>query len=262
MSDCPSIDPLITPYVDGDIDAAARLRVDDHVRRCPPCHSRVSAERAVRTLVREKRADIASDAASPALRARCAALRATVPAGASLWRAPAQLWRNPLKPIAIAASVMLVAGVFVPVLYVATDRSTRVLAAELTADHVKCFGIVNSLVGANANAAAVEQVMADTFGWQMHVPEAAGDRLEFVGARPCLYAKGKAAHLMYRHHGQPLSVFMLPQLSRTGKRDETVGVMGHEAAVWSQDGRTFVLVASEPAAEIAHMVSVVQAALH
>ena len=32
MSDCTSIDPLITPYVDGDIDAAARLRVDDHVR--------------------------------------------------------------------------------------------------------------------------------------------------------------------------------------------------------------------------------------
>src|SRR3954468_16438436 len=192
MSDCTSIDPLITPYVDGDIDAAARLRVDDHVRRCPPCHSRVTAERAVRTLVRDKRAAIASDAASPALRARCAALRAGVPAGASLWRAPAQLLRKPLKPLAVAASVILVAGgVFI---YEATDRSTRVLAAELTADHVKCFGIVNSLLGTSANAAAVEQAMADTFGWQMHVPEAAGDSLEFVGARPCLYAKGKAAH--------------------------------------------------------------------
>jgi anti-sigma factor RsiW len=152
--------------------------------------------------------------------------------------------------------------VFIPVMYVATDSSTRVLAAELTADHVKCFGIVNSLVGTNASAAAVEQAMADTFGWQMHVPEAAGDSLEFVGARPCLYAKGKAAHLMYRHHGKPLSVFMLPQLSRTGKSDETVDVMGHEAAVWSQDGRTFVLVAREPEPEVAHMVSVVQKALH
>ena len=46
MSDCQSIDPLITPYVDGDIDAAERGRVDDHVRRCPPCHSRVTSERA------------------------------------------------------------------------------------------------------------------------------------------------------------------------------------------------------------------------
>ncbi len=58
--------------------------------------------------------------------------------------------------------------------------------------------------------------MASTFGWQMHVPETKGAGLELVGARPCFYAKGKAAHLMYRHNGQPLSVFMLPQLTRPG----------------------------------------------
>ena len=95
----------------------------------------------------------------------------------------------------------------------------------------------------------------------MHVPESPDDGLELVGARPCLYAKGRAAHLMYRHHGQPLSVFMLPQLLRPGQRDEMVDVMGHEAAVWSQGGRTFVLVAREPEPEMAHVVSVVQAAL-
>ena len=72
MSECSSIDPLITPYVDGDIDAPDQLRVDDHVRRCPPCHSRVTAERAVRELMRDKRAEISADAASETLRARCA----------------------------------------------------------------------------------------------------------------------------------------------------------------------------------------------
>jgi anti-sigma factor RsiW len=255
MSDCRSVDPLITPYVDGDINAAERLRVDDHVRRCAPCHSRVTAERAVRALVREKRADLAGHPASAALRARCAAFGAGADRTAARWRVPGRM----LKPLAIAAGVVLVAGgVF---LYEATDRSTAVLAAELTADHVKCFGIVNPLVGANANAAAVEQVMADVFGWQMHVPESAGEGLELVGARPCLYAKGKAAHLMYRHHGQPLSVFMLPQMARPGRQDETVSVMGHEAAVWSVDGRTFVIIAREPEPEMERVVSVVQAAL-
>jgi anti-sigma factor RsiW len=96
----------------------------------------------------------------------------------------------------------------------------------------------------------------------MHVPEPTGEGLELVGARPCLYARGTAAHLMYRHHGQPLSVFMLPQLNRTGKPDETVDVMGHEAAVWSKDGRTFVLIAREPEADLQHVVAAVQAALH
>ena len=66
---------------------------------------------------------------------------------------------------------------------------------------------------------------------------------------------------MYRHRGQPLSVFMLPQLARPGKQDERVDVMGHGATVWSEGGRTFVLVAREPEPEMAHVVAVVQAAL-
>src|SRR5437868_5080517 len=131
MSDCKSIDPLVTPYVDGDIDTASRLRVDDHVRRCPPCQSRVTAERAVRDLMNARRTEIRSDAASAALRARCLALRSTTGGGAAL----SSFWRGRVAPFAVAASAMLVAGgVF---LYEATDRSTRVLAAELTADHVK-----------------------------------------------------------------------------------------------------------------------------
>ena len=260
MSDCKTIDPLITPYVDGDIDADGRMSVDTHVRACPPCHSRVSAERAVRELVHTRRAAIAAEPAPDALRARCAALTGARRFSGAILDRSAKASRSFVKPLAIAATVILAAGgVFI---YEATDRSTRVLAAELTADHVKCFGVMNSLVGTDANAAAVEQVMADVFGWQMHVPEPTGEGLELIGARPCLYARGKAAHLMYRHHGQPLSVFMLPQLARPGKKDETVDVLGHEAAVWSKDGRTFVLVAKEPEADMRRAVSVVQAALH
>jgi anti-sigma factor RsiW len=222
----------------------------------------VSAERAVRELMHVRRTDIASDHAPDALRVRCRALAGRESRAASgEWRAPgARSFSRAFRPFAIAAGVLLAVGGVT--LYQLTPSSTRVLAAELTADHVKCFGVVNTLVGANANAAAVEQVMEDTFGWQMHVPEEAGAGLELVGARPCLYMRGKAAHLMYRHHGQPLSVFMLPQLARPGKPNETVEVMGHEATVWSRDGRTFVLIGREPAADMQQAVSLVQASLH
>jgi anti-sigma factor RsiW len=258
MSDCTTIETLITPYVDGDIDDPGRLRVDDHVRRCPPCHSRVAAERAVRDLMRVKRAEISGDVASADLRARCLALRAAKAAGVS----GLHIWRARMKPLAIAAGLIVVAGgAFV---YQATDRSTRVLAAELTADHVKCFGVMNTLLGTNPDAAVIERAMASTFGWQMHAADESGAGLELVGARACLYAKGRAAHLMYRHNGRPLSVFMLPQLQRPGQSGdnaEMVDVFGHEAAVWSQGGRTFVLIAREPEADVAHVVSVVQASL-
>jgi hypothetical protein len=47
----------------------------------------------------------------------------------------------------------------------------------------------------------------------------------------------------------------------SGVKDEVVDVMGHEATVWSSGGRTFVVVAREPEADVAQVVSFVQAAL-
>jgi anti-sigma factor RsiW len=265
MSDCTSIDPLITPYIDGDIDAAERQRVDAHVRACPPCYSRVVAEQAVRDLLRTRRASLSVESASAALRDRCAAL-----GHASGWStrpgATAAGRHVRIAPLALAATlVLVVGGAF---LYVSTDRSTRVLAAELTADHVKCFGVMNALLGTSADRLTIEHAMASTFGWQMHIPETMqGSGLELVGARPCLYAKGRVAHLMYRHNGHPVSVFMIPNMARPGVpatpgiKDEVVDVMGHEAIVWSSGTRTFVVVTREAEADVAQVVSFVQASL-
>ena len=98
------------------------------------------------------------------------------------------------------------------------------------------------------------------------VPEKVAEAgMELLGARVCLYGRGLAAHLMYRHNGQPVSVFMIPEMSRA---KSVVDVMGHEAAIWSRDGRTFVLVAREPenqaaaVADLSHMTEIVQAVLH
>ena len=37
-----SIDPLVTPFVDGELPDADRRLVDEHLRACPPCHARVA----------------------------------------------------------------------------------------------------------------------------------------------------------------------------------------------------------------------------
>ena len=92
----------------------------------------------------------------------------------------------------------------------------------------------------------------------MHVP-ANADRagLELIGSRPCLYGEGKIAHVMYRHNGQPVSLFMLP---RTRRADGLVEVLGHEAAIWSVGDRTFVIVAREARSEVERIAAFVQAA--
>jgi anti-sigma factor RsiW len=260
-ADCRRLDSLVTPYVDGQLSDADRRAVEAHLRACSPCHSRVGAERAVRELIQTQKAALGRPCAPSALRAHCSQISARAGGGAPPAAArggaaaPASFVRR-AAPLALAASVaLLVGGGF---LYQLTDSSTRVLAAELTADHVKCFAM-NGLLHTHDGAAAVERSMLDGFGWRMQLPEGESTAgLELVGSRPCLYGEGKIAHIMYRHNGQPVSLFMLPRSTRA---QEVVQVLGHKAAIWCAGDRTFVLVAREPGEEVERLASFVQASL-
>jgi anti-sigma factor RsiW len=272
MPSCKIIDSLVTPFIDGELPDADRRLVDEHMRACPPCHSRVVAEQTVHALIRARATALKQEAPEP-LRARCKALAACTdavnPAPPSPWRStpdrlpllrpivPRRPWSARLAPFALAASLMLVVGG--AFLYQATDRSVRVLAAELTADHVKCIAM-NRALGTHQVPAAVESSMASGFGWRMHLPEHPEQvGLELIGSRPCLYGEGKVAHIMYRHDGRAVSLFMLPKTSRA---QQLVRVLGHEAAIWCVGNRTFVLVAREPRPEVERIASFVQASLH
>jgi anti-sigma factor RsiW len=238
----------------------------------------VAAERAVRHLIHARKDALTERCAPEALRAKCAqhalqrrpaqfqasppprAFDASSPAArakAVAPVAPAASWRSRLAPLALAASLVLIVGA--AFLYQLTEQSASLMAAELTADHVKCFAL-NRVLGTQQGAAVVESAMASGFGWDLRLPAEAAARagLELVGARPCMYGEGKVAHIMYRHAGQPVSLFMLPNAVR---RRELLSVLGHEAAVWCVGNRTFVLISREPTAEVERMASFVQASL-
>ncbi len=268
MTTCRKLDATVTPYLDGELDAHTCADLDAHVTACPSCAARVAAERSVRDLLLARRSALQAECAPAALRERCAGrldARLDVRQDARLEPRATQdarlkpratfAWRARLAPVALAASlVVLVGGAFV---YELTDRSSRVMAAELTADHLKCFGLVNPLLGTRDTPSVVEASMASSFGWLVRLPDpAARAGLELVGARPCLYGEGRVAHIMYRHNGRPVSVFMLPRSTRA---EEVVEVMGHEAAIWSAGDRTFVLIARAPRAEVEEMASFVHA---
>ena len=271
MSKCTSIDPLVTPYVDGELPAAERTLVDEHLHRCPPCHSRVAAESAVRSLMRARKPGLTAQRASASLRAQCSGLvngrddasavglrpgvapSSPTRAIRAWWSAP---WHLRVVPLALTASlVLLVGGAF---LYLATQYSARLLAAELCADHVTCFA-ANNVLRTHEAPAAVESSMLSAFGWRLHLPEEfVASGLELVGARRCLYGEGKVAHLMYREQGRPVSIYMLPKSVRP---DEVLEVLGHEVAIWSSGDRTFVLITRGSRDEVARMASFVKGAL-
>src|SRR5262249_36910746 len=156
--------------------------VDAHLRTCPPCHSRVTAERAIRELLQARKSALKEIRAPESLRARCAAsqivqttgktliseLSAAGAAGADGRPSRSARWLIPVRSVAVAAAlVFIVGGAF---LYELTDRSTRVMADQLVADHIKCFGAMNHLLGTNDQPEAIEASLAANIGWRLRLP--------------------------------------------------------------------------------------------
>jgi anti-sigma factor RsiW len=202
-----------------------------HVATCEACGLALHAQTTARTVLRARAAHLAVTA-PPGLRTRLAATARAERAE------PAGLlgWRGRLSAFAAAAVLMLTLGaVLLPVL---TARSTVVLAAQLALDHLKCFIIDGDASGAPISKADAEAIVQRDHGWSANVP-ASIDGLELLAVRHCLYGDGLAAHVLYRAGGQPVSLFILPGLSRPAAE---LSVLGHDEVVWTHGDRTYVLV--------------------
>jgi anti-sigma factor RsiW len=237
MSSCRDLEPLFTSYVDGEAAAGERASIDAHLERCPPCRTRVVRERAARQILigRRERLQVC---ASGELRTRCAA-QFRIAGGASR-PAAAFFSRRLLVPLSLAATVVLaVAGVL---LFGLTDP-VEALAAQLAMDHVKCFQFSPG-TAVHVDPDAMGRDWSGSQGWAIHVPASSPSaQLELLGLRRCAVTEGRTAHLMYRWRGQPLSVFVLPRTLQSGAGlQQIVEKFGHESIVWSDRGRTYVVV--------------------
>jgi anti-sigma factor RsiW len=245
MSECRRIGESLAAYADDLLKPAERSEVDRHLAACPACRTLADNEQGARHLLRHASPQLLNETLPPGLRTRCEALArersATQLARFGPW------WRVRLVPVLLTVVVMIFgASAFFSV---ATRRSDVLLAAQLTADHSKCFKFLGPPEGTSADARNIERMLLEKYGWTIHVPSSsADDDVQLIGARRCLYGDGLVPHVMYRVHGQDVSLFVLPGTER--KADDLV-TLGHRSQIWSRDGTTFVLVSAADAGGMA-----------
>src|SRR5262245_9368628 len=255
MSKCRELDALFARYADGDVATSDRASVEAHLDRCPPCRDRVAIQRSVRDVMIARRSTL-RPGASEQLHARCAEhARASVPPPSALARIASQRW----VPLSLAATLLLA----VAVVFLFLHDGVEVLAAELTLDHVACFQYApERLTHVDASAAAHD--WAAKQGWPIEVPaSSASSDLELLGVRRCTTSSGRVAHVLYKWHGQPLSVFVVPNSFRAlHDQQEFAEKFGHEAVVWPGKDRTYVLLARAQPSELTPVVQYVRANAH
>jgi len=256
MADCRELEPLFAAYVDGeaaDCDCAA---LDAHFRSCPPCRSRIEAERIVKEAVASHRSTLRT-CASEDLRRRCeVSCRAHAVGPAAAGPRPNVFARRTWVPLSMVATVVLtVAGVFI---YSLKDGA-EALAAQLAVDHVKCFEFASPPV-IIPDAKLLSREWAEARGWAVKVPESEPvEQLELLGIRRCISTEGMTAHLMYKWRGQPLSVYVLnSEHPRVSSVPRLIERHGQEELIGSKKGRTYAVVTRGRPSEIEHVALYVQ----
>jgi anti-sigma factor RsiW len=255
MADCRELEPLFAGYVDGESHQGDCAAVDEHLRECPACRSRIAEERVVREALVSRREKLRA-CASPELRRRCAAGRAAVAAPPAAGASTGVLGRSRWLPLSMAATLLLaVGGVF---LY-GLRGGSQALAAQLVADHVKCFEF-SSPPTIIPDGRALSREWAAARGWEIRVPEStAAEDLQLLGVRRCISTDGTTAHMMYKWHGQPLSVYVLNSARPdVGPVPRLLERFGQEAIMWSRGNRTYAVVARGRPTDVEHVARYVQ----
>jgi anti-sigma factor RsiW len=242
VNGCRELEPLFTPYVDGEASVPDRERVDAHVTACGVCRDRVEGQRAARQALRARR-DVVRACASTDLKARCRAHAASVRPGAS----PAPVLTPSFAkrtvasrrwmPLTAAATIFLaVAAVFGLGL---TDKANA-LAFQTTLDHVKCARI--HMPSTEGDPVASAEAWHARFGWPIKVPSSVSEPpLQLRGVRRCGVLDGRVAHIMYSWQGEPLSVYVLPT-AVLGEGTEEVRRLGRVVKMWSANDRTYMVI--------------------
>ena len=232
---CEQVEQQLPAYVDGTL--TDRSAIAAHLETCDSCRSSAHAQSVARTVLRARASELAH-VAPPGLRTRVVArLRSQ-----DLERASARQaldWSGQLTAFAAALMFVLVVGAVL--LPVATVRSTVVLAAQLALDHLKCFTIEGDADGTPIAKAQAERTLKEEYDFEVNVPAPLPDQhLELMAVRRCLYGDGRAAHLMYRLNGEPVSLFVIPGVTRPA---EELSLFGHDQVVWTAGDRTYMLIA-------------------
>ena len=235
---CREVEDRLAEVVDGVSNNAAAITA--HLDTCASCHASAPAQTVARSVLRTRAAEL-SPIAPPGLRTRVIALTEHERPRDLATSRPQDLlgWTGRLTAFAAAAMVVLTLGAVL--LPIATVRSTALLAAQLALDHLKCFTIEGDADGAPIAKEQAEATLQREFDLSVTVPPSlAAEKLELMAVRRCLYGDGRAAHLMYRLDGEPVSLFIVPGLTRPAAE---LSLFGHDQVVWTQGDRTYVLVA-------------------
>lgn len=251
MTACPDRELLLHAWLDGELDAANSLALEQHLDACPGCRARVET---LQTLRERLAAAELRQPAPAALRRRIeAALDAEARPGrrGGPWRAGA--WRAGVW----AAGGAIAAGLLAAPLLLAPPA----LELALVDDHVRSLQPGHLIDVATSDRHVVRPWFNGRADFAPPVPELADRGFPLVGGRLDYAAGRTVAAVVYRRRAHVINLFVLPAAGRgwASPLARLKAPAGYCVEHWQAGGLDFWAISDVEGAELAQFRQAFQA---
>jgi anti-sigma factor RsiW len=225
---CEEVHSLLDTYLDGELDSARRLKLEEHLAFCPICQSQVEERREFRSFFG---ANVACYKAPPQPEAKVlAALRR-----AQAQQKPALSWQPWVYATAAAvASVFLVLNILFP-------DAEKELCQQAVLRHSYSLSGKHLVDVASPNPAVVKPWLTARLDFAPPVVGSPASGYSLVGGRIDVIQNRSVATLVYKHDKDVVTLFCWPpgqeHLSTTDRSIE-----GYRVSIWSNAQCNYILV--------------------
>jgi len=233
---CHEAEPLLHPYIDGELDAATAVGVERHIEECGACGRYF---REIEELRREIRAAGLEFSPRPALARRVAA------AGRASAQS-AQWWRRPFAWTAVAAALAALL-----VMLVLPTRGPRVGRSEqeIVDAHVRSLIGSHLLDVPSSDHHTVKPWFQGKLNFSPDVPDLAAQGFVLVGGRLDVMDGAPVAAIVYRRRDHVINVFVSPGAGADTRL--SVGAsQGYNLVYWNQGGLRYRTISDLNSAEL------------
>jgi anti-sigma factor RsiW len=228
---CQQAKPLIDPYADGELEAAAILELEQHLQSCAACGR---AWQNLRSLKKALKQDALYFTAPPELRRH---VKAQLRAAGEM-----KHWWNPRDwPWLTAASAGLAVACLALLLTVTLVRPSaqQQLRGEIVSSHVRSLMENHMLDVVSTDQHTVKPWFNGKLDFSPPVKDLAAQEFPLIGGRLDYLDGHDTAALVFRRHKHIINLFVWPVKETNLKPVSFAPIQGYNLIHWSEAGMTF-----------------------
>jgi anti-sigma factor RsiW len=239
---CQQAQPLIDPYADGELEAAAILELEKHIRDCSGC---ALAWRNLQSLKKALKQDALYFSAPAELRRRIKSELPSPRRAAPQW--PAWNWNWLTTTMSGAFAVCLALLLFVVQTRPPLEQQ---FAKEIVSSHVRSLMGSHLMDVASTDQHTVKPWFSGKLDFAPPVKDLAVREFPLVGGRLDYVSGRSVAALVFQRHKHVINLYVWPANERDSKPGPVAPRQGYNLVHWSAAGMTFWAVSDLNAKEL------------